>query len=47
MVKAEVDNLDDKCVITLIFGDILANRFRRGHCFHSEKMVWSYDGLKN
>lgn len=30
MVKAEVDNLDDKCVITLIFGDILANRFSEG-----------------
>lgn len=30
MVKAEVDNLDDKCVITLIIGDILANRFGEG-----------------
>lgn len=27
MVKAEVDNLDDKCVIDLIFADISANRF--------------------
>lgn len=27
MVKAEVDNLDDKCVIALIFADISANRF--------------------
>lgn len=35
MAKAEVDDLDDQCIIALIFGIIVQIDLVRGHCLHS------------